>query len=83
MHDQRVLDLLAPRAGNLIDKASKLKTERERVDFVFLSILSRMPGDADRADAAACLKKNAGDPVAAMGHLVWALLASTEFCLNH
>ena len=46
-------------------------------------MLTRLPTDEERAEVADYL---AGTPAAAptaLGQLAWALLASTEFCVNH
>lgn len=85
MHDQRVLDLLKPKAGNLIGRVSQIADEREMIEELFLAILSRLPSDEDLADVTAYLKQHEGEgnKADALGHLAWALLSSTEFCVNH
>ncbi len=83
MHEDRVLKLLQPREGNLIGRLSKLDGSDKIADELFLAILSRPPTDEDRQDVAEYLKKHPDDKPAALSQLAWALLASTEFCVNH
>lgn len=82
MHDGHVLKLLQPREGNLIDRLSKMEDRSAMIDALFLAILSRPPTDEDRADAAEFLT-GSDDQGKALSQLAWALLASTEFCVNH
>jgi hypothetical protein len=42
-----------------------------------------MPTDEERADVVAHLATNADKKTEAIGHLVWSLMASTEFAVNH
>jgi hypothetical protein len=83
MHGQRVLDLLKPRTGNLVERLSKLAGEPEIAEELFLAIFSRLPTDEDQAEVTAYLKQHKGEKADALGHLAWALLSSTEFCVNH
>ncbi len=83
MHDEALLKLLTPREGNLIDRLGKMEDQDAMIDELFLSVLSRPPTAEDRQDAAAFLANHAGERDAAIAQLAWALLASTEFCVNH
>ena len=74
MNDRLVLDWLKPVDGNLVSRLSKLSGDA-LADELYLSVLSRMPVAAERKEVAA-YKGNVAD-------LVWALLASTEFRMNH
>jgi len=84
MHEKRVLRLLELRGGNLVDRLSKMEDEDEAamIDELFLTILSRPPSDEDRADVVRFLRSREDRPQA-IGDVAWALLASTEFCVNH
>ena len=82
-NDQIVLNWLKPRSGNLVDKLSKLDTPAAIADELYLSILTRFPTEDERADVASYLQKQAKRRDGALGDLAWALMASTEFCLNH
>ncbi|MCA9045769.1 MAG: hypothetical protein KDA69_15690, partial [Planctomycetaceae bacterium] len=57
----------------------------ERVDALYLSTLSRMPSDAERARCVDYIQSGGsdGDAKAAVADLFWALLNSSEFLLNH
>ncbi len=50
---------------------------------LYLSVLTRLPTADEKKMVAEYLAKNAERRPAARGHLAWALLASTEFCVNH
>ena len=83
LNDKAVLDCLTQQPGNLVDR---LMNETEPVAFadeLYLSILTRRPTDDERADVADYLARNESRRLAAVTNLSWALLASTEFCLNH
>ena len=82
MNDPLVLSWLRPEPGSLVERASSLDDDAV-ADCVYLAVLSRHPVDEER-DAVVELLANAGDArTQTVGHIVWALLASTEFCLNH
>jgi hypothetical protein len=59
--------------------------DEERVETLFLSTLSRLPGDDERAKFVAYAKKGAGakERRKALSDILWALLNSAEFALNH
>jgi hypothetical protein len=82
LNDSAVLDLLTPRPGNLIDRASKLADDKV-AEELYLSILCRLPSAEEKDEITKHLAKNAKRKTIAVGHLAWALLASTEFCVNH
>lgn len=81
-HDAAVLDLLKPRPGNLVDRLAKLPDEKA-AEELYLAVLTRRP-TADEVDTAVKILKKYPDKKAdAAGRLVWALLASMEFGVNH
>jgi len=82
LNDSAVLDLLTARPGNLVDRASKLSDEKA-VEELYLAVLTRLPTAEEKAETAKYLAKHAGRKAVAVGHVAWALLASTEFCVNH
>lgn len=84
LNDTTILGWLEPRDGNLIDRLAKLDTPEAIAGELYLSTLTRLPTDEERAEVAAYLDGKTGAArTKALGHLAWALLASTEFCLNH
>ena len=84
MHDPAVLQLLTPQPGNLLDRLNA-QTEIDTIaESVFLSVLSRHPTPADIALVKQTLHDTSGAArLESIRQLAWALLASTEFCVNH
>jgi hypothetical protein len=74
---------LQPRPGNLIDRLSKLTDADAIAEELYLSVLTRPPTVDEKATVAKYLEKKKDRKVAALGQLAWALLASTEFSVNH
>lgn len=84
MHDQRLLALVRAQPRNLVDRLSKLSDVKQIADALFLGVLSREPTDQDVSDVTEFLADRVGDQrTEAIGQLLWALLSSTEFCVNH
>lgn len=84
--------------GNLIRQATNLGqsdllvaidapffTNEQRVDVLFLSTLSRYPHPQERDQIVKYVEKGgtAGDSQKALGDVLWALLNTAEFLLNH
>ena len=83
MHEERLLKLLQPRDGNLTDQLLKLEDEEAALaDKLFLAVLSRPPTEEDRVDVSNFLASSE-DKQQAIQNITWALLSSTEFCVNH
>lgn len=82
LNDDAVLAWLNPKAGNLIERLAKLE-DGKVAEELFLSVLTRLPSDTEKQEVAAYLAKNGERKEVALGHLAWALLASTEFGVNH
>ena len=84
MHDQEVLKLLTPQSGNLIDRLAAQSDSRKIAEGAFLAVVSRLPTAADLAEVEPFLEnKTASARTEAIGQLVWALICSTEFLVNH
>ncbi len=83
LNDNRVLELFTVRKGNLIDRLAQMKDDTQIAEELFLSILSRNPTPEDVDNVVAYLKQSPNPRETALGHLAWALIASTEFCVNH
>jgi hypothetical protein len=60
-------------------------TNEQRVEVLFLSTLARFPSDAERAWIVEYVETGGtkGDSQEALGDVLWALLNSAEFVLNH
>jgi hypothetical protein len=82
-NDKVILESLAPKSGNLVERLSKLTDVKEIADELYLSVLTRLPSDEERADVAAYFAKRADKRSDAIAELAWSLLASTEFAVNH
>lgn len=82
MNDRLVLEWLKPHEGGLVARLSKLSGDAV-AEELYLSVLSRKPDEAERKEAAAYLERNRTKREAALGDLAWALIASTEFRMNH
>jgi hypothetical protein len=82
LHDDAVLGLLKPSAGNLVDRLARLPDGRI-ADELYLAILSRKPTADEVATVVAVVRKHSAKKADAVGRLTWALLASMEFRVNH
>ena len=65
-----------------MDRLAKLKDPRAIAEEAFLHILSRPPSNEERAMVQSFLEKQTPRDQA-LGDLVWALLSSAEFFVNH
>jgi hypothetical protein len=59
------------------------KTTEQVVEHLYLAALSRRPTVHERERTLALLRKHADEPRQAYGDILWALLNSSEFTLNH
>lgn len=80
-NDKLLRDWLTPRPGNLLDRTMKLTDPAAAAEELYLSILTRPPTAEEIADVRSYLANR--DKAEALADLAWALLASTEFCVNH
>ncbi len=80
-NDETLLALLKATAGNLVARLAELSADKI-ADELYLSILTRMPTADESATVSKLLAKQTDKP-AAVGKLAWALLASSEFGVNH
>lgn len=77
-----IRNLIAARAGNLVERAAKLPEPNAIVEELFLAVYSRIPSDDERRDFGELLRP-AANRAKALPDIVWALLASAEFRFNH
>ena len=80
-NDEAFLALLNPAPGTLVDRLAELPREKV-AEELYLSVLTRRP-TADETAAVGKVLEKQDDKTAAVGKLVWALLASAEFGVNH
>lgn len=88
LNDEAFLKLFESRPGNLTDRLSKVADPNQLAEDLYLTVLVRRPADDERAEVSAYLSRppNTGSETQranAVRQLVWALVASTEFSLNH
>lgn len=82
-NDDRIQNLLRRRPGNLLDRLQRMPDAGQAAEELFLAVLSRQPDDVERAEVAAFLNASDARKEAAVRDVVWALLASVEFYVNH
>jgi hypothetical protein len=80
-NDESLLALLKPTPGNLVARLAELPAD-QIADELYLSVLTRTPTADESATVTKFLAKQPDKP-AAVGKLAWALLASSEFGVNH
>jgi hypothetical protein len=83
MNDKLIVNWLKPKPGHLISRVSAMKDANLIADELYLSVLTRFPNKTERMQVADYLQKNSKRRVAALTDYAWALLASSEFRLNH
>ncbi len=83
LNDSVVLGWLKPAAGNLAERLSKTMEPDKLAEEMYLSILTRLPSDEEKKDVTDYLTKHAANRETAIRNLLWSLLASNEFCMNH
>jgi hypothetical protein len=74
---------IAPQAGNLADRLTRVNEPAAVADQLYLCVLSRPPAPEEVAELTACLQARAQDRPAAIQEWIWGLLASDEFRFNH
>lgn len=83
LNDDDVLNLLKPVETNLVARLAKIDDPRQLTDELFLSVLVRLPAEEERAAVLAYLEQNSSRRDVALGHVLWGMLSSIEFCVNH
>lgn len=83
LNDDVVLGWLKPQDGNLVDRLVKIDDAAKVAEELYLSLLTRRPIADEIREVSDYLASNADDRATACGDLAWALLASTEFGVNH
>ncbi len=82
-NDGRVLELLQPREGNLAERLVRETDSNQRAELLYLALLSRRPSVDEVAEVDRHLAASDDDRRQKASQLIWALLTSTEFCVNH
>jgi hypothetical protein len=82
-NSEQLKRMIQPRKGNLADTLLKSKeSPEERVDRLFLSVLSRPPRSEERKRFVAYLATPGARPEALIEEAVWVLLNTAEFRFN-
>ena len=83
LNDDAVLALLKPETDNTVADLAKMKPDNVMIEKAYLVILARNPDPQEIKDALEFLSKPVSAGEIGVKNLVWALLASSEFNLNH
>ena len=83
LNDEAVLGLLKPETDSTVAVLMKMKPDSVMIEKAYLAILSRKPEPQETKDALEFLSKPVSAGEVGVVNLVWALLASSEFNLNH
>ena len=82
-NDAQLLKWCEPHEGNLAARLSEHANSPVLAEELYLSVLTRKPSDEEVAEVAEYLEQKPEQRFKRIGHLIWALLASTEFNTNH
>ena len=82
-NDGHVLELLQPRDGNLAVRLVRETDSNQRAELLYLALLSRRPSPDEVKAVDRHPVESGADSRRAVSQLIWALLTSTEFCVNH
>jgi len=83
MNDETVLSWLKPEGENLMARLLKQADPAAVADELYLSVLSRLPSEEEEAEVSSYLAARVERREKAVTNLIWSLLASNEFCVNH
>lgn len=86
LNEKTIFERLKPANGNLIARVSAMTDSQKIAEEIYLAVLTRLPTAEETKDIVDLLAKAPSEPekrARTLGHIAWALLASTEFCLNH
>ncbi len=75
--------LLETHEGSTLSRLLKQVEPRARVKTAFETVFGRLPDPAEEEAAIAFLTDRGDQPESGLRHLMWALLSSAEFQLNH
>ena len=74
---------LKPRAGSFVERLARMSDAGAMAEELYLSVLTRLPAEDEKAALAGWLAKHAADRPRAVADFAWALVSSTEFFVNH
>ncbi len=82
-NDGKVLELLKPKEGNLAELLVKETGAAKISDTLFHAVLTRTPSAEESQAVAQFLAARPDQRDKAVAQAIWALISSTEFCVNH
>jgi hypothetical protein len=81
-HGVVIRNMIAQRAGNLLDRTMKLNDPNAIADELFISVFTRHPTPDEQKDIVE-VSKSGSDRRAVLSEVIWAMVASAEFRFNH
>lgn len=83
MNDTTFLSWFESRPGNLVHRLAALDGDRLVAEELYLTVLTRRPSTDEILEVHTYLAEDPAERTKRLGHLAWALVTSTEFCVNH
>lgn len=83
LNDDKSLELLTRQPGNLMDRLMMIDDHRVLAEELYLSIFTREPSEAERAELDGYLQQHVENKEKALGIWAWSMLTSMEFVVNH
>jgi len=87
MQGEFVSRMTSPKYGPVVAavSAAPFLSMEEKIETIYLAALSRLPSSSERQRAIKLLKREGPteEQPERLGNLLWALLNSSEFLLNH
>lgn len=83
LNDDKLLGLLQPQSGNVVERLLAISDPAALTDELFLTVFSRPPTDEERAMVNDFLQQHADNRETALGQVVWSMVTSMEFYVNH
>lgn len=83
MNGAQLNDATRAKPGSTLQKAMSIPSPEERLRYLYLSVLTRPPAPSELELAKRVVGTYSKDPSAPWQDILWALLNSNEFILNH
>jgi hypothetical protein len=83
MNGPRLNEAVRAKPGSTLARIMEIPNAQERLRLLYLAALSRPPSQAEAGVALRLLNSSSKDPSAPWQDILWALLNSNEFILNH
>ena len=82
MFNGPITHVMLEEGSAIVDNVVAIKSTKDRIDAIFVSVLTRRPNPVDRRIAAKELSKTRQDGVG-YGNIIWGLLNTREFMFIH